>query len=319
MFLEIIKKLEQYQYIFIYRHTNPDGDALGSQYALAEFIRLNFPTKKVYQIRAINEESYLNDLFPIDKVQVMGPNLTKSLNAKSLVIILDTANQPRIAGQSWEMGTEIIRIDHHPKIEEFGHLSWVDPSYSSTCEMLADLFYKTRTKYKINPEIARYLYVGILTDTSRFYFDSVTSRTYSLTSFLTQQKINTQAIYNILYKTTIGQIRFNGYILSNFKIKNNNIAYIVVPKNIIKKFNVDASYAASQVNLLLQATDIDYAIYLSWDKNNQLWRGSLRSKKAPINKVAEQFNGGGHQKAAGIKLEDKKTLKLLLKTISKLA
>ena len=170
----------------------------------------------------------------------------------------------------------------------------------------------------VNEKSAAYLYTGIVTDTGRFLFNSTNAKTLTIAGKLLEVNFNFSTIYNKLYKINPDLIKYNAYVTINV-IKHNNVAYFVAPKNIENKFNLDYSEVSSQVNTVMKAGEIDYGVYLTWSKKEKIWKGSIRSKKKPINKLAEQFNGGGHANAAGFKLTAKKEIKNIVADLIKLS
>jgi len=131
MIEEIIAKLKEYDKIIIHRHVRPDPDAYGSQGGLAEIIRHSFPEKKVYA--AGKDEPTLLYLNRMDR-------LSDGDFEGALIIVCDTANEERIDDERYKLGDFLIKIDHHPDLEPYGDLSWVDPGASSTSEMIYELF-----------------------------------------------------------------------------------------------------------------------------------------------------------------------------------
>src|SRR5690554_522735 len=127
MKLQILNAIKQYETIIIHRHIRPDPDALGSQGALAELIKDSFPEKKVYCVGEADEAlTFLNWIDDIRDEQYEG----------ALVIVCDTANQPRISDNRYKMGDMLIKIDHHPNDDKYGDIMWVDTTASAVSEMI---------------------------------------------------------------------------------------------------------------------------------------------------------------------------------------
>lgn len=89
----------------------------------------------------------------------------------ALVIVCDTANQARIDDQRYKDGDLLIKIDHHPEVDRYGDIQWVDTSASSTCEMIYHLYTQWNEElFTLNEQAARLIYGGIVGDTGRFLF-----------------------------------------------------------------------------------------------------------------------------------------------------
>ena len=161
LYKEIYKKIKEYDKIVIARHIGADPDALGSTMGLKELILNTFPEKKVSVIGVYS--SVFKYMGRMDK-------LNENEIKDSLLIVCDTPNVERIDGVTNPRDfAYVIKIDHHPAIEKFEDLKWVDTSASSVCQMLIELSYETRLK--MNKEAAEKLFMGLVSDTNRFLYD----------------------------------------------------------------------------------------------------------------------------------------------------
>lgn len=105
MYKKIIKIIKKYDKIVLARHISPDPDAIASQIALRDSIKLTFPNKEVYAVGAgVHKFKYLGAL---DK-----PDLSTLNN--SLLIVLDVPNFYRVDGINGLEYDAILKIDHHP-------------------------------------------------------------------------------------------------------------------------------------------------------------------------------------------------------------
>src|SRR5690625_2545476 len=128
---QIIEWIQAYERIIIHRHVRPDPDAYGSQAGLQRMIQLSFPKKEVYIVG--EEDPDLHYLARMDEISDDKYN-------DALVIVCDTANTGRICDQRYKLGKKIVKIDHHPNVDPYGDLLWVDTDASSTSEMIYELF-----------------------------------------------------------------------------------------------------------------------------------------------------------------------------------
>lgn len=160
---QIIDTIKQYDTIIIHRHVRPDPDAYGSQCSLKEMIKLSFPEKKVY---AVGEED------PSLKFFARMDEIADDVYNGALVIVCDTANTERICDQRYSLGEKLIKIDHHPNHDAYGDIIWVDTKASSTSEMIYELFLygKEINELKMDEQVARLIYGGIVGDTGDSYF-----------------------------------------------------------------------------------------------------------------------------------------------------
>ncbi len=310
---ELLTQIKKYNTIIIHRHQRPDGDALGSQFGLKEIINEKFPEKKVLVVGDLKEfkEHSIKNIFKQEFNDVDEKDYDKALS-----IVVDTANVERIEGSDFYRGDVVFKIDHHVSAEEFGNYEWIETKASSTCEMITR--WARENKLTISKKAAKYLMTGMVTDTGRFMFNSVTKETFEEAHHLMVSGAKLYKIANALNDRNLPFIRIQGYVLSNLEFSN-GVAYFQLPKGMEKKFKVDYSTASSLVFLLMSFTEANYAVYSSYDSKNHIWKGSLRSRKKPINELAEKYDGGGHEMAAGFKYKDKKEFANIVAELKKLA
>ena len=172
----IIKKIKEYDNIVIARHVGPDPDAVASQIALRDSIKLTFPKKNVYAVgNSVAKFKYFGDLDRIND-----DNLDKPL-----LIILDVPNKSRIDGINYDNYDYVIRIDHHPNVEDIANLELVNEHSSSTCELIVELI--NNSKLKMNENIAGNLFLGIVADSDRFLLSYTTPNTFKLVTMLIEE------------------------------------------------------------------------------------------------------------------------------------
>lgn len=291
MYKKIYKEIKKYDTIVIARHIGVDPDALASQLALRDSIRLSFPEKKVYAIGTGSAKfTYIGKLDRFD-----GPY------DNTLLIITDTPDRKRVDMADVSLFTSTIKIDHHPFIEKFCDLELIEDTCSSASEIVMKLI--EETKLECNKEIAEILYMGLVSDSNRFLFNSCTADTFSLVSrYLDKYKFNINELYQKMYVRPLNEVRLEGYISLNMTVTDNSLAYIKITDEIINKFGVDSAAAGNMINNFNFIDEVLVWATITEDiKNNQI-RVSIRSRGPEINKVAERYNGGGHKFAAGAKV-----------------
>ncbi|WP_138415331.1 DHH family phosphoesterase [Aquibacillus sediminis] len=287
--LHIINKIKEYQTIIIHRHVRPDPDAYGAQGALAELIRYSFPTKQVYIVG--DEDPSLAFLLTMDEI----PDDTYQ---DALVIVCDTANQARIADQRYAMGKELIKIDHHPIVDDYGDCSWVDTNSSSTSEMIYELLVIGQEQgLKCNQRAAELMYSGIVGDTGRFLFPSTTDRTFRVASELVSYGFDRTKLYDQLYNTKLHIARFKGYILQNIEISESGVSTITITKDTLSEFGMTPLETSQLVGVLGDIEGV--RVWAFFVEEEDMIRVRMRSNGPVINKVAEKYNGGGHPMASG--------------------
>ncbi|QGH35307.1 bifunctional oligoribonuclease/PAP phosphatase NrnA [Gracilibacillus salitolerans] len=295
---QIFEKMKQYDTIIIHRHVRPDPDAYGSQSGLAEIIKASFSDKNVYVVG--EEEASLSFLATMDDIK-------DELYSEALVIVCDTANQERISDQRFELAKEVIKIDHHPGVDAYGDVQWVDVDSSSTSEMIYHFYSEQKENgLKMTNRAAFLLYCGIVGDTGRFLFPSTTERTFQYASELVAYDFDRTEMYEEMYKTNLNIARLKGYILQNITVSEAGVSYVKLTKDILKQFNVEASETSSVVGVLGDIEDIK--IWVIFVEEDDVIRVRLRSKGPVINQVAANYEGGGHPLASGAKIHQWETV-----------
>ncbi len=286
---QILDAIKQYETIIIHRHVRPDPDAYGSQGGLAEILKTSFPEKSIYVVGKEEETLYfLNRLDHILDETYKG----------ALVIVCDTANEARIDDNRYHMGEQLIKIDHHPNEDPYGDLLWVDTSSSSTSEMIYDLYkYGEDKGLKMSDAAARLLYAGIVGDTGRFLFPNTTNRTFAYAGEMIHYQFSRTELYDKMYELKPNIVKLNGYILQNYEIGQNGVAYVKLTQELLKQFNAVPAEASMLVSALGNIQGIMAWVFFI-EEEDQI-RVRFRSKGPVINAVARKFKGGGHPLAAG--------------------
>ncbi len=290
---KIYKLIKKYDSIVIARHVGPDPDALGSQLALKESILTTFPNKKVYAVgHPASRFKYLGELDGIDE----------EIMSKSLLIIVDTPNKCRVDGLICDPANS-IKIDHHPFVEEFCTLEWIDDTSCSAAQMVLELIFNT--DLKLNASIASKIYTGIIADTNRFLFSYTSSKTfYMVSKLISETKFDFVSSYNNLYLRPIKEVKFEGYIINNMTITDNGFAYLKITQDMLDEYGVDAATAGNMVNNFNYIEEVlAWAVFTVDNNNGGTIRGNIRSRGPIINEVAANYGGGGHKLASGVRLK----------------
>ena len=290
-FLSVVK---DYETVIVFRHINPDNDALGSQWATVSFLRLLFPEKQVLGV-GLHQIVKGIDYPPSEEIADYQFN-------GALGIICDTANQERVDDQRFSLCDYVIRIDHHPIHDLFGDLLLINEQASSTCEILALMF---RHIY-VDPlpiQIATYLTAGMLSDTIMFSIPSVSSKTFLAASYLTQSDIRLSDIHAQLYHYSEDEFLFINDLRSKIQRSPCGMAYVIVNKPMLEEHNMHPNKAKEYIFALSQVKEFKvWAIFIEIEVDGvSLYNGSLRSQSIVVNEIANRYNGGGHPFAAAVK------------------
>lgn len=300
----ILDKIKEYDRIIIFRHKRPDGDAVGSTKGLREILRLTYPEK---EITLFNSDYSDYVAFLGDEDVPTDDDYYKS----ALGIVIDTAVVDRISDSKYSLCREIVKIDHHIAKEPYGDYAWVEEERSSACEMIAHFYYTFRDELKINKEAATYIFTGMVTDSGRFRFRSVSGDTMRLAGMLLDMGIDVDTIYANLYMKEYDVLQFQAHIYKRIKRTDNGVAYLYVSRGMRKRLGLSLEDASASVS------------YMDSIKNSLIWlafiecddgsiRVRLRSRFVTVSELAERYGGGGHACAAGATVYSKKEFKALL-------
>ena len=305
MYKKIIKIIKKYDKIVLARHISPDPDAIASQIALRDSIKLTFPNKEVYAVGAgVHKFKYLGAL---DK-----PDLSTLNN--SLLIVLDVPNFYRVDGINGLEYDAILKIDHHPAEDIVGDVDWTDSTKSSTCEMIAELL--LYSPLVMDTKIAEDLYIGMVFDSDRFLLPNTSTETLKTAYELVKtSNINFVNLYDNLYERSINEEKFRAYLINNIEITENRFGFIFVPSEDLKKFNVEPTSVSNQVNDFYFIKELMCWMFVVYDERNDIYKANIRSRGPVINEVAAKYNGGGHKFASGCRTSDYKVIEALAKDL----
>lgn len=307
-FKKILKKIKQYDIIVIARHTSPDPDAIASQIALRDAIKLTFPKKEVYAVGAsVSKFKYYGTLDRIDET---------TFDKDALLIALDVPNTSRIDGVDRTAFKEYFKIDHHPSEETFGECDYVDETSSSTCQLIIEFI--LNTGLKLDRKIAENLYLGVVSDSDRFLISYTSSKTFHLVAELIDKtNINFTELYPYLYERPYEEIKFHGYISENLTITENGFAYINISPDILKEYGVDPSTPSNMINDFSNIKNVYVWTFVTFDEKNEIYKVNIRSKGPIINDTAANYGGGGHKFASGVRIRNKEEIASLLNDLDK--
>jgi bifunctional oligoribonuclease and PAP phosphatase NrnA len=292
---KIIDKIEQFDKIIIHHHVSPDPDCIGSQLGLKYLIEESYPNKTVLATGSLTERNeFIGAMDPVSDADY----------DNALVIIVDVGDKRRIDDDRFLNGKELIKIDHHPLTEEFADLEWVDTSFAACAEMIIDLYIENKDRLTMTEKAARALYSGLLTDTGRFYYNSVTERTLRYAAEIYKYNFDKQALYADLYHKSVDELKYTGYIMANFEYTENGLGYMKIDQATQDKFEIDADFASGMVNTLANIKEVIMWMFFTEDKKLGKIRTSFRSRGPIVNKLAAKYGGGGHVWASGTLAEN---------------
>jgi phosphoesterase RecJ-like protein len=303
--LQVIRKNRRF---LVTTHARCDGDALGSELALARMLRKMGKSVDIVNAGGIPRE--LMFLPGAKQVRIYRPGsaLTKTYDA---VIVVDSGGIDRLEEMAEpvkaliKQGVFVINIDHHRGNNRFGHINWADPTRSAVGEIIYRIILASGVA--IDRDMATNLFVSIDTDTGHFVFSSTTPESHYIAGELIKKGIDLAYIFNSMHANkSLQATRLYVDCLRRMKMEfNGQAAWTVLTRRMYKRFKSEAADSQEYLSVLRAIKDVKVALLFRESEGNPLKiKLSIRAKP-PINAntLMEHFGGGGHHRAAGATLK----------------
>lgn len=304
----ILSLIRQYQHIVLHRHTNPDGDALGSQIGLKHIILENFPDKTVWMTGdpagryAFMEGSVMDDV-PDD------------IFPQALCIILDCSAPHLISDERYQNAAALCRMDHHLFCGQLAPVEVVDSTCESCCGLITALCMEHGLRF--NHAAATALYTGMVTDSGRFRYDSTSARTMRCAAQLLEYQVDTNELFRNLYASDFDQLLLKAQYTLKIRFTPQHVAYIYTTREELANSGSDEfGISRGMVNVMSDIRGVD--IWANFTETDRGVLCELRSSRFNINPIAVKYGGGGHAKASGATLSDHETAMALLRDLDAL-
>jgi bifunctional oligoribonuclease and PAP phosphatase NrnA len=286
--------LERQRFV-ITSHARPDGDAIGSQLAMAYALR---ELGKHVQMVNADPAPPQFQVFPgVSDIQVSA-TVHGQFDA---AIVMECGDLSRTGVEGFDKYF-VVNIDHHPGNTSYGAINWFDPGAAACSEMVFDVI--EALGVTLTPEIATHIYIAILTDTGGFHFSHITARTFEICRRCTEAGAEPEAIARAVYdSSTLGRLRLMGAVLHNLEFEVGGRAVVaVLTLTLLQETGATHDDSDGLINIPLNVKDIEAVAFFK-EIAPDSFRVSLRSKGlVDVNRVATLFGGGGHKNAAGCTL-----------------
>jgi phosphoesterase RecJ-like protein len=298
--------LKRAETVAILSHQGPDGDAVGSSLAMADF--LHQQGKRVQVIYPDPFPEFLQWMPGAEKTlaYALQPKACEAFLTSSDVILCLDFNQLKRMGHLGEVVAQSkakrILIDHHPNPEPFAEVQISYPSVASTSELVFRYICRSGYFDEMTRECAECIYTGMMTDTGAFTYNSGKAEMYYIVSELINKGVDKDAIYNRVFNTwSADRMRLMGFVL-NQRMRlypEYHTAILTLTQDDQQAYNYRNGDSEGFVNLPLSISGIHVSVFLREEKERV--KLSFRSQGTfAVNAVAaELFNGGGHVNAAG--------------------
>ncbi len=296
-FVELVRRCNRF---LLMTHVRPDGDALGSEMALAAALRQH--GKQVRVAIASNLPPRYKFLDPdgakIERFTLPGDSFRNT----DAVIVVDTGTW----GQLGEFGPFLktlnvpkMVIDHHRTQDDLGGPHLVDTS----AEAAGRLIYEACMALggSLTPEIADALFLAVATDTGWFRHANTTPATFELAEELTLAGANPTALYDQLYEqVSLGKLKLTGLVLD--RLTTTNDGQVAFTKVYLADYTATGALPPDTedlINFVRSVEGTEIALMFIEQREGGV-KVSFRSRsRIDVDKIAERFGGGGHRLAAG--------------------
>lgn len=303
----LFSHLLNHQRIAIFSHIRPDGDCLGAQFGLADWLRSL--GKVVYCFNEDPIPAYLCFLSDYTESSLLPSDAYHKHQIDALLVV--DGNKAERFGQIFEQilsqnTLPLYCLDHHPDVPDIYDAQYTRTDMSSSCEMVYHLIEcHPEGASKLTKGAAKCLYTGITTDTGSHAFDSVSAQTLRASAHLMEiGQFRPNEIHEKLYSSRkMNEIRLLGLALNTLQTHfDGQIATIEVRKDFYEQTQTLPEDTEGIVNYALSIEGVKAAIFFKEVEEDI--KMSLRSKSdLDVNAWGKQLNGGGHKKAAGAKLQ----------------
>lgn len=308
---DILVALQQMNSVAIFTHTNPDGDALGSSFALKAALEAAGKKAVIFLEKELPKRFAFLDT---------GYSLEGDAAAFDGAIALDTGSLNRLGDLQkfyLSIGTTMV-VDHHYADTPFGDFYYSDPESAACVELVYELakgLCGTLPKSTLEP-----LYTGLSTDTGQFKYSNVTAKTMSIAAELIASGLEHRPITRHLYDTvTLQKLKFTGALAEKIQLFNNDtIGVLYCPDSFLQSYHLSYEEVEELPNTVLSVETVLVSVIIK-EKDEETLKISLRCKEnIDMAVLASMFGGGGHKCAAGFVSEQTadEITKQLVKIIS---
>lgn len=304
---EVANELLKHDNILIISHMNPDGDTLGSAFALYHAL------KKIGKHVKVD----CSDDIPKDFIFLSDGYLTDNFK-EDFVVTVDTAAKQLFGIKLDSYKNKVdISIDHHKSNELYAKKNYIDETATATCQMIYDVINSMNIEF--DAQIADCIYTGITTDSGCYKYSNTSAKTHIIAAKMFEYGANYSFINKKLFDTkSKSQLIAEQNAISSLKyLFNDRVAIISITQKMIEDNNTQESDFVSVSSLPRMIEGIEIGITIK-EKKDGTHKISVRTNDLyDASQICSMFGGGGHKKAAGCLIEQDydKTFDMLISAI----
>lgn len=303
---QVVARLEAAQRVLVTTHTRADGDAIGSAAGLARLLAARGASVAVMLHEPPPERyAFLAATQPCDVWKEAG--IAARLKACDLLVIVDTCatmQLGKLPAALAEARGATLAIDHHVTRDSIVDAAWVDERAAACAQMIAELC--DAAGWPMPPDVATLLFSGLATDTGWYRFSNADARVFETAARLVARGARPNELYERLYlNEPMARARLLGEVFSSFELlAGGRLAVIRVTQAMLQRSGATRAMTEDLINEPQRVGSVVVCVLAVEPGPGEPVRVSLRSKR-DVNTalIAAQFGGGGHERAAGVRIE----------------
>jgi phosphoesterase RecJ-like protein len=299
---DLLQRVRAAGRVLITSHSNPDGDAIGSQLGLARVLRGLGKSATIWTADPV--PAIYASLAGADRIHSGPTPPTGFPEAFDTLIVLECPSLDRTGLADELDGLSTVNIDHHLGNQHYGEVNWIDTAAPAVGEMVQHL--AADLHLPLDADTATCLYLALVSDTGNFRFSNATSRAFSSAADLVSSGASPEQVSRWLYETRPeGMLRLLGEMLSSLELAGDGrLATALLAPEMFERAGAKPSDAEGLVDYPRSIEGVETVALLRCPEPGKV-KVSLRSRSDGIDveRIARRHGGGGHRNAAGCLLQ----------------
>lgn len=293
-FSTAVSMLKDADKILILTHRNPDGDTLGSGFALLRALRQLGKRVKLLNADAINE-----------KYAHLYEGLSEESFEEEFIVSVDVAERKLLGDLMEKYADKVdLSIDHHGTGKLFAKNTYCESESASACEIVYEIVKALGAK--IDKGIADCIYTGCSTDTGCFKYSNVTPRTHRIAAELIEFGADHSRINEKMFDTkSMNSIMLERMCYESLEVfGGGKVAVITVTKEMLRKSGTDKSALDAIKPITRQIEGVEIGLTVKEEDGGASGVSIRTSENYDASAICAHFGGGGHIRAGGCEIKD---------------
>ena len=293
-FSTAVSMLKNADKILILTHRNPDGDTLGSGFALLRALRQLGKRVKLLNADAINE-----------KYAHLYEGLSEESFEEEFIVSVDVAERKLLGDLMEKYADKVdLSIDHHGTGKLFAKKTYCESESASACEIVYEIIKALGAK--IDKGIADCIYTGCSTDTGCFKYSNVTPRTHRIAAELIEFGADHSRINEKMFDTkSMNSIMLERMCYESLEVfGSGKVAVITVTKEMLRKSGTDKSALDAIKPITRQIEGVEIGLTVKEEDGGASGVSIRTSENYDASAICAHFGGGGHIRAGGCEIKD---------------